>query len=135
MRKEINAVMVMAIVVILAMSGMLAGCGQSESVQNETLEEIAAKYGQSESTQDETSEEIAAKYGWSESIQDETSEEIAGPNILKISDKYGVYYYLVDLNTGVVYLAYNGYQRFGMTVCVNADGTPVTADQLGIATP
>ncbi len=37
--------------------------------------------------------------------------------------------YLVDKNTGVVYLQY---YRYGITVMLNKDGTPVTAEQLGI---
>lgn len=42
------------------------------------------------------------------------------------------YQYLVDSNTGVVYIEYSsGYQR-AITVMLNADGTPITADQLGI---
>ncbi len=44
----------------------------------------------------------------------------------------GVYYYTVDKNTGVVYLSYDGYRRHSITVMLNSDGTPITADQLGI---
>lgn len=44
----------------------------------------------------------------------------------------GVYYYMVDKNTGVVYLSYDGYRRHSITVMLNSDGTPITADQLGI---
>ncbi len=39
------------------------------------------------------------------------------------------YRYIVDTSTGVVYLQYNG---SGITVMYNADGTIVTADQLGL---
>nr|WP_297765594.1 DUF6440 family protein [uncultured Butyrivibrio sp.] len=43
------------------------------------------------------------------------------------------YHYLVDENTGVVYLEYDsGLYKYGITVMLNADGTPVTAEQLGI---
>ena len=41
--------------------------------------------------------------------------------------------YLVDKNTGVVYLwAHDGYNA-GLSVMLNADGSVVTAEQLGIA--
>ena len=39
---------------------------------------------------------------------------------------------IVDKNTGVVYLGYMGYYRYAITVMLNTDGTPVTAEQLGI---
>jgi hypothetical protein len=42
------------------------------------------------------------------------------------------YAYIVDKNTGVVYLGYDGVYRHDLTVMLNADGTPVTAEQLGI---
>jgi hypothetical protein len=42
------------------------------------------------------------------------------------------YAYIVDKNTGVVYLGYAGVYRHDLTVMLNADGTPVTAEQLGI---
>lgn len=47
-------------------------------------------------------------------------------------DGKGVYYYSIDKNTGVVYLSYDAYRRHAITVMLNPDGTPVTADQLGI---
>lgn len=49
-----------------------------------------------------------------------------------IAISYG-YSYLVDRNTGVVYLVYQDYNRYGITVMLNADGTPVTAKQLEIS--
>ena len=64
-----------------------------------------------------------------------SSAKVASPNMLEVGDILSNYYYLVDTSTGIVYLAYNGYQRFGMTAYLNADGTPVTADQLGITLP
>lgn len=40
------------------------------------------------------------------------------------------YFYAVDERTGVVYLLFDAYKRAGITVALNADGTPVTKDQL-----
>lgn len=58
------------------------------------------------------------------------------PNILECgssgADGGGSYYYIVDMNTGVVYLSYDGYRRHAISVMLNADGSPVTAEQLGI---
>lgn len=58
------------------------------------------------------------------------------PNIVELgkatSDTDGYYYYSIDRNTGVVYLSYDAYYRHGIVVMLNADGTPVTAEQLGI---
>lgn len=42
------------------------------------------------------------------------------------------YQYLVDSNTGVVYIEYSSMYQRAITVMLNADGTPITADQLGI---
>lgn len=47
-------------------------------------------------------------------------------------DSEGVYYYIIDKNTGVVYLSYDSFRRHAITVMLNSDGTPITADQLGI---
>ena len=58
------------------------------------------------------------------------------PNIVELgkatSDMGGYYYYSIDRNTGLVYLNYDSYYRHAITVMLNADGTPVTAEQLGI---
>ena len=54
------------------------------------------------------------------------------PNIYETGTGFPGYSYIVDKNTGVVYLYYSGAQRAGLTVMVNTDGTPITADQLGI---
>lgn len=60
------------------------------------------------------------------------------PEIIEYGDNYttgsgdGSYYYLIDGRNGVVYLVYDGYRRHAMTVMLNRDGTPVTAEQLGI---
>ena len=40
--------------------------------------------------------------------------------------------YLVDNNTGVVYLEYDSAKRHAISVMLNADGTPVTAEQIGL---
>lgn len=42
------------------------------------------------------------------------------------------YYYTIDKRTGVVYLSYESAYCHAITVMLNTDGTPVTADQLGI---
>lgn len=56
------------------------------------------------------------------------------PNIVEIGNKTwdAGYFYIVDKNTGVVYLGYDSNYRFGITAALNADGTPITAEQLGI---
>lgn len=56
------------------------------------------------------------------------------PNVIEIGDANNDngYFYLVDKNTGVVYLGYDAVYRRAITVMLNADGTPITADQLGI---
>ena len=60
------------------------------------------------------------------------------PNIVELGKGGGIgeyYYYSIDRNTGVMYLSYNSYHRHAITVMLNADGTPVTAEQLGIDCP
>ena len=55
------------------------------------------------------------------------------PNLLSTSNLgNGDYFYIVDKNTGVVYLGYNSVHRYGISVMLNRDGTPVTAEQLEI---
>lgn len=58
------------------------------------------------------------------------------PNIVELgkatSDTGGYYYYSIDRNTGVVYLNYVSNYIHSITVMLNADGTPVTAEQFGI---
>ena len=57
------------------------------------------------------------------------------PNVIEIGDYSGAtdgYFYLVDKNTGVVYLCYQGTYRRAITVMLNTDGTPITAEQLDI---
>ncbi len=40
--------------------------------------------------------------------------------------------YMIHKSTGVVYLRYGCTSSLGITVLFNSDGTPMTADQLGI---
>ena len=54
------------------------------------------------------------------------------PNIMSLSENDNQYYYVIDKNTHVVYLAFNGVYRAGITVLVKADGTPMLAEDLGI---
>jgi hypothetical protein len=62
----------------------------------------------------------------------DVSSEVT-PNVMVTSDiANGSYYYLIDQNTGVVYLGYYSYQRCAISVMLNRDGSPVTAEQLKI---
>lgn len=55
------------------------------------------------------------------------------PNLLTLGNSHAIFYnYIIDANTGVVYLEANGGYKYAITVMLNADGTPVTAEQLGI---
>ena len=56
------------------------------------------------------------------------TEEYELPNVTKIvSSVYDEgYSYLIDNNTGVVYLEYDGVYRHAITVMFNADGTVMT---------
>ena len=63
---------------------------------------------------------------------EDTSSGIA-PNILSTSNLGSEdYFYIVDKNTGVVYLGYSSVHRYGISVMLNRDGSPVTAEQLEI---
>lgn len=62
---------------------------------------------------------------------DTNGDLIPRPKLLTLEDDEH-YKYIVDKNTGVVYLEYDGYYRHALTVMLNADGTPITAEQLGI---
>lgn len=54
------------------------------------------------------------------------------PNIVTLGGSdAGNYYYTIDRNTGVVYLEYDDTYRHAITVMLNPDGTPVTAEQIG----
>ena len=56
------------------------------------------------------------------------TEDYKVPNVTKIvSPVYNAgYNYLIDNNTGVVYLEYEGYYRHAITVMFNSDGTVMT---------
>ena len=58
------------------------------------------------------------------------------PNIVELGKGNGgisdYYYYSIDRNTGVAYLNHVASYTHAITVMLNADGTPVTAGQLGI---
>ena len=40
------------------------------------------------------------------------------------------FFYVIDKNTGIVYLGFTAYRKAGITVMLNADGTPITYDQI-----
>ena len=55
------------------------------------------------------------------------------PSFNATSNSVAMWYtYMIDANTGVVYLEASNYSRYAITVMLNADGTPVTAEQLGL---
>ena len=60
------------------------------------------------------------------------SSQVVKPDITKPSyDLIGSdWFYIIDNATGVVYLGFSGAERAGITVALNADGTPVTVDQI-----
>lgn len=60
------------------------------------------------------------------------SSEYKVPNISILTNDAGPYnyFYVIDNNTGVVYLQFIGYGRAGITVALNSDGTPITIDQI-----
>ena len=62
--------------------------------------------------------------------QYDVSDVVDHPNVTVYGS--GLYTYVVDENTGVVYLQYDGGRKCGLSVMLNQDGTPVTRDQLGI---
>lgn len=66
--------------------------------------------------------------------QEETQDRYhySMPNITLASQMGSnyTYYYVIDENTGVVYLQFDGIRRAGITVMLNVDGTPVTVDQI-----
>lgn len=64
----------------------------------------------------------------------ENSSIIGSPNVTQYAEDGTVcrYFYVVDNNTNVVYLQFSGNHRAGITVMLNADGTPITVDQLGL---
>lgn len=59
-----------------------------------------------------------------------SSKKIA-PQMTFFGEQNGDWRYYVDENTGVIYIVYNPMNaRYGITVAYNADGTPITRDQL-----
>ena len=56
------------------------------------------------------------------------TEDYELPNVTEVSkpDKSVGYNYLIDNNTGVVYLKYYGLNKYAITVMFNADGTVMT---------
>lgn len=64
--------------------------------------------------------------------ENEYFDRYSKPNIkILANDTYGNdYFYVIDKSTGVVYLQFEGYRRGGITVALNADGTPITVEQL-----
>ena len=71
------------------------------------------------------------KEGQSISTQGYSSEYISPYiSILAKDASSYTYFYVLDNNTGVVYLQFSAYGRAGMTVALNADGTPLTIDQI-----
>lgn len=54
------------------------------------------------------------------------------PDLMTTSDNNLYFYYVVDRNTHVVYLAFDAYRRAGITALLKADGTPTLAEDLGI---
>lgn len=67
-------------------------------------------------------------------METEKSSNITSPDLTRYGNEnnmnYEAFWYVVDNRTGVVYLEYNSGRRYGITVMLNADGTPVTQDQL-----
>jgi uncharacterized alpha/beta hydrolase family protein len=60
------------------------------------------------------------------------TEDYKVPDVTKIiSPIYSSgYNYLIDNNTGVVYLEYEGYCRHAITVMFNSDGTVMTEEDI-----
>ena len=71
------------------------------------------------------------KEGQSSSTQ-EYSSEYNVPDISILAKDAGTcnYFYVLDNNTGVVYLQFDAYGRAGITAALNADGTPITIDKI-----
>jgi len=60
------------------------------------------------------------------------SDRYNKPDVKLLANNTGSYkyFYVIDKNTEVVYLQFEGDRRGGITVALNADGTPVTVEQL-----
>ena len=59
---------------------------------------------------------------------EEDYSPIGYPNVTEYGDS--VYFYIVDNNTGVVYLSYRDGYRQGITVMLDENGDPITVDDL-----
>ena len=61
------------------------------------------------------------------------TSDVKKPDIIAVN-KEGIigYNYIIDADTGVVYLKYFGGKSSAISVMLNPDGTPVTAEQLGL---
>lgn len=60
------------------------------------------------------------------------SDQNITPNLMTTSDNDLFFYYVVDRNTHVVYLAFDGLRKAGITALLKANGTPTLAEDLGI---
>ena len=60
------------------------------------------------------------------------SSEYNIPDISILAKDVGSYnyFYVLDNKTGVIYLQFAYYNQAGITAALNADGTPITIDQL-----
>lgn len=58
------------------------------------------------------------------------AEKITRTNIREIDSGMSGYSYIIDERTGVVYLKYSVSYKCALTVMLNADGTPITSNQL-----
>ena len=108
-----------AVIMIVAVVCVLTGCGSSSP----------------QTTKEEISPVVAP--------QMVSYEPVGYKEVVYVGTSYvGIdVYYLVDMNNGVVYLGaeHHGSSRydhgFSVTVMLNPDGTPVTADQIGLELP
>ena len=68
--------------------------------------------------------QVQADYG--------NTEDYELPNVTRIISPHNDvgYNYLIDNNTGVVYLEYDGTYRHAITVMFNSDGTVMTEDDI-----
>lgn len=60
----------------------------------------------------------------------ENTSSVITPNITSYEHNSDDFYYIVDNNTGVVYLAFRQFGTAGLSAMFNVDGTPITIDQL-----
>ena len=60
----------------------------------------------------------------------QTLEDYKELDLVSNNKRDNGYSYSLDKNTGVVYLEYYGYYKYGITVMFNADGTIMTEDDI-----